>query len=230
MKMPMRMAITEVLCYFIAIAVLMNAIAVSVFAVNSNNEPNSVSNHSDSSVTLSSNVIYVPDPKDHVFEVTRDYMNISGFTVEGAEWEAGIHRIHADHCNVINNYISNNYNGIALMNSLGNMVSNNSPMELGNYTLILHATDERGNRASPKQCNITAISAPGSAIFETGEENYTYPCKGSGGHSEYVKIGNSIWKGVEAYFLGGEIIRREFEDTKGHLNNYWIPAIKLKEV
>jgi hypothetical protein len=77
---------------------------------------------------------------------------------------------------------------------------------------------------------IRAISSTGSAIFDTGEETYTYPCKGTGGYSEYVNIGNSISKGVEAYFLGGEITRREFEDTKGHLNNYWIPAIKLKEV
>jgi hypothetical protein len=89
------------------IAILMNAIAVSVFAVNSNNEPNSVSKHSNPSVSLSSNVIYVPNAKD--------------------------------------------------------------------------------NRASPKQCNNTAISSTGSAIFDTGRETCTYPCKGSGGHSEYVK-------------------------------------------
>jgi hypothetical protein len=150
MKMPKRMAITKVLCCFIAIAVLMNAMPVSVFAVNSNTASNSVSNHSDSSVSLSSNVIYVPDAKD--------------------------------------------------------------------------------NRASPKQCNITAISSTGSAIFDSGEETYTYQCKGTDGHSEYVKIGNSTGKGIDSYFLGEEIIRREFEDTRGHLNNYCIPAIKLKEV
>jgi hypothetical protein len=132
------------------IAILMNAMPVSVLAMNSNSTSNSVSNHLDSSVSLSSNVIYVPDAKD--------------------------------------------------------------------------------NRASPKQCNITAVSSPGSAVFDTGEETYTYPCKGTGGYSEYVKIGNSTWKGVEAYFLGGEITRQEFEDTRGHLNNYRIPAIKLKEV
>jgi Na+-transporting NADH:ubiquinone oxidoreductase subunit NqrF len=103
----MRMAITKALCSFIAIEVLMNAIAVSVFAVNSNNASNSVSKHSNSSVSLSSNVIYMPDAKD--------------------------------------------------------------------------------NRASPKQCNIRAISSTGSAIFDTGEETCTYPCKGTDGHSEYVK-------------------------------------------
>jgi hypothetical protein len=129
----------------------MNAIPVSVFAMNSNNASNSVSNHYDSSVSLSSNVIYVPDAKD--------------------------------------------------------------------------------NRASPKQCNITAISSTGSAVFDNGEETCTYPyIQETDGHSEYEKIWNSTWKDIEAYFLGGEIISREFEDTRGHLNNYWIPAIKLKDV
>ena len=77
---------------------------------------------------------------------------------------------------------------------------------------------------------IRAVSAPGSAIFDTDEEIYTYSCKGTDGHSKYVKIGDSTGKCIEAYFFGGEITCREFEDTRGHLNNYWIPAIKLKEV
>jgi hypothetical protein len=123
------MAVTKVLCCLVRIAILSNAMPFSVLAMNSNNASNSVSNHSDSSVSLCSNVIYVPDPKDQVFE-----------------------------------------------------------------------------------------------------ETYTYPCKETDGHSEYVKIGNSIWKCIEAYFLGGKIPRREFEDTKGHSNNNWIPATKLKEV
>ena len=31
---------------------------------------------------------------------------------------------------------------------------------------------------------------------------YTYPCIGTGGHSEYVKIWNATWEGVEAYWDG----------------------------
>jgi len=31
---------------------------------------------------------------------------------------------------------------------------------------------------------------------------YTYPCAGTGGHSEYVKIWNETWDGVEAYWKG----------------------------
>jgi Na+-transporting NADH:ubiquinone oxidoreductase subunit NqrF len=63
--MSMRMAIINVLCCLVRIAILMNAMPVSVLAMNSNSTSNSVSNHSDSSVSLSSNVIYVPDAKDN---------------------------------------------------------------------------------------------------------------------------------------------------------------------
>jgi|LGVD01.1.fsa_nt_gb Tol biopolymer transport system component len=31
---------------------------------------------------------------------------------------------------------------------------------------------------------------------------YTYPCSGTGGHSEYVKIWNETWNGVDAYWKG----------------------------
>lgn len=103
----------------------------------------------------------------------------------------------------------------------GNFTASFTPTVLGNYTLILHATDEEDNRASPKQCTITVVSS--SAIFDTCGGTYpsisgihngtiipnqdiivhklcTYPCKGTGGHSEYVKIWNSTWKGVDAYW------------------------------
>ena len=31
---------------------------------------------------------------------------------------------------------------------------------------------------------------------------YTYPCIGTGGHSEYVKIWNATWEGVETHWIG----------------------------
>ena len=111
-----------------------------------------------------------------------------------------------------------------------NYTANFKPTNLGNYTLALRATDEEGNKALQKLCIIRAVLSLESAIFDIGEETYTYPWKGTGGHSEYEKIWNLTWKCVEAYFLGGKITHREFVDTKGHLNNNWIPAIKLKEV
>jgi hypothetical protein len=101
---------------------------------------------------------------------------------------------------------------------------------LGKYTLTLCATDEEGNEGLAKYCFITAVLSLESAIFDTGEAAYTYPWKGTGGHFEYEKIWNSTWKSAVKYFLGREITQREFMDTKGHLNNNWIPAIKWEEV
>jgi len=75
-------------------------------------------------------IVQVADPNDHVFEVTADYVNISGFTVKGATGtrKAGIH-LNADHCNISYNVASNNYNGIRLYESNNNTIVNNSVYE-----------------------------------------------------------------------------------------------------
>jgi parallel beta-helix repeat protein len=104
----------------------------------------------------------------------------------------------------------------------GNYTASFTPTELGNYTLILHATDDQGYMASSKQCIITAVSAPENAIFDTCEAT------NSGIFGKHNGIWNSTWKGVEAYFLGGRITSGEFTDANGHSYNNWIPAIRLE--
>jgi uncharacterized repeat protein (TIGR01451 family) len=46
---------------------------------------------------------------DHVFEITADYVNISGFNVMGATGgeKGGIYLSYVDHCNVSDNYVTN---------------------------------------------------------------------------------------------------------------------------
>jgi parallel beta-helix repeat protein len=51
--------------------------------------------------------------KDHVFEITADYVSISGFTVKGATEEAGI-ALKASYCNISNNNVTNNLQGVLL--------------------------------------------------------------------------------------------------------------------
>ena len=65
---------------------------------------------------------------DHVFEVTDDYVNISGFTVKGAYDGAGIYLHRADHCTISNNNFSSNSIGIKLKNSDGNLITHNNAM------------------------------------------------------------------------------------------------------
>jgi pectin methylesterase-like acyl-CoA thioesterase len=43
-----------------------------------------------------STIIQAKDPNEHVFNVTADYVEISGFTVEGAYKGIGIYLYHAD--------------------------------------------------------------------------------------------------------------------------------------
>ena len=62
-------------------------------------------------------IVRAANTHDRVFEVRADYVNISGFTVRGAThaWESlgvGIYLYQASGCNISDNHISNNYNGI----------------------------------------------------------------------------------------------------------------------
>ena len=56
-------------------------------------------------------IVRAANPDDHVFEVTADYVNISGFTVEGATKELGVYLSRADHCEIANSNISKNMGG-----------------------------------------------------------------------------------------------------------------------
>jgi parallel beta-helix repeat protein len=45
---------------------------------------------------------------DHIFEVTADYVTISGFTVTGATGASGLYLYRADHCVIVTNIVRNN--------------------------------------------------------------------------------------------------------------------------
>jgi len=71
--------------------------------------------------------IEAKNPNDHVFEVTADYVNISGFRVIGATsyLKAGIYLDNVEHCNILKNNASNNYYGIYLNSSRNSTLTNN---------------------------------------------------------------------------------------------------------
>ena len=80
-------------------------------------------------------IVQAANSSDNVFEITADYVNISGFTVTGATranpyYCAGIRIDNADHCSISDNFVTNNYLGIYLNSSsnntfTGNIASNN---------------------------------------------------------------------------------------------------------
>jgi len=77
-------------------------------------------------------IVQAKNPDDHVFEVTADYVNISGFTVTGTTGypNAGIYLgIGVNQCNITNNNASNNNCGIYLESSNNNILLNNIALD-----------------------------------------------------------------------------------------------------
>jgi len=77
-------------------------------------------------------IVQAANSSDHVFEVTADYVNISGFTVKGAAWNAaginaaGIYLNSVNHCDISNNNaLDNGYGSINLYFSSNNNLTDN---------------------------------------------------------------------------------------------------------
>ncbi|MCW3132897.1 MAG: PKD domain-containing protein, partial [Methanophagales archaeon] len=71
-------------------------------------------------------IVQAANSNDHVFEVTADYVNISGFTVTGAGYlKNGIYFYYANHSGISGNNVSNNCFGIMLDYSSNNVITNN---------------------------------------------------------------------------------------------------------
>ena len=82
---------------------------------------------------------------DHVFEVTDDHVNISGFTVTGATGisNVGIYLNGAGHCNISDNNCSyNDGNGIYLYDSSNNILLNNTASNNEYYGIELHDSND----------------------------------------------------------------------------------------
>ncbi|MCK4731229.1 MAG: right-handed parallel beta-helix repeat-containing protein, partial [Methanophagales archaeon] len=96
-------------------------------------------------------IVQAAGPDDHVFNVSADHVEISGFSVEGANdyKKAGI-GLHAGYCNISNNTCSsNNWNGIYLQNSNDNCISNNTCV---NSDFGIYIEDSNHNNISNNNC------------------------------------------------------------------------------
>ena len=82
-------------------------------------------------------IVQAKSPDDHVFEVTADYVNISGFTITGATNEHGLYLPNADYCNISKNNISKNNHGIWMGSSSTNTIIYNSISSNANGAIII---------------------------------------------------------------------------------------------
>ena len=73
-------------------------------------------------------IVEAANSSDHVFEVTADYVNLSGFTVKGTSSypKAGVCLSYADFCNISDNIAINNSCGIYLYYNNNNILTGNT--------------------------------------------------------------------------------------------------------
>ena len=84
--------------------------------------------------------IHASNPNDHVFEVTADYVNITGFTVTGATGDTGIYLYGANHCTISNNDISDNSDGTELVGH-NCTIDRNVIRDNSGYGIYVHGND-----------------------------------------------------------------------------------------
>ncbi|RLG27722.1 hypothetical protein DRO03_11505, partial [Methanosarcinales archaeon] len=118
---------------------------------------------------------------DHVFEVTADWVNISGFTMTGAMSSpyAGIYLDGVDYCNIYENNCSNNGRGIYLHSSSNNTLVNNTADSNNDYGISLHYSSNNmlaNNTAdSNNDCGIYLHSSSNNTLTSnTADSNNAY--------------------------------------------------------
>ena len=82
-----------------------------------------------------STIVHATD--SHIFNITADHVSIIGFTIEEASNRCGILISGVNNCNISNNIVSGNYQGIYLSNSSQNMIFNNNVLANKNNGIIL---------------------------------------------------------------------------------------------
>ena len=133
-------------------------------------------------------IVRASKPDDHVFEVSADYVNISGFTIKDGGG-CGISLVHAENCNIANNIVSNNKDGIFLGSSSNNTIANNtvssnkrggirlyysSSNVIANNTFFLNGmfvvSDSYNNKVTNKVTNNTVNGKP--LVYLEGVSDY----------------------------------------------------------
>ncbi|MCK4613252.1 MAG: right-handed parallel beta-helix repeat-containing protein, partial [Thermoplasmata archaeon] len=120
----------------------------------------------------------------NVFEISVDWVNISGFKINGATDESGIYLNDREHCGIYNNIIENNRYGIRFHRSSYNTISDND-LSNNQYGIYFYSSVNNmitNNEAESNECN-------GIRLSYSSNNNYI----------SSNKIGNSRWDGINSY-------------------------------
>ncbi|NMX21533.1 hypothetical protein C5S30_03690 [ANME-1 cluster archaeon GoMg4] len=111
-------------------------------------------------------IVNASDSNNHVFDVQSDYVNISGFTINGATdvTMAGICLYNAEHCNISDNNVTNNNHGIYLKSSSNNNLTGNnaSNNKYGFYS------DEDSHNNTVEDLTISSYPTTVSFTYDNG--------------------------------------------------------------
>ncbi|MCK4731542.1 MAG: right-handed parallel beta-helix repeat-containing protein [Methanophagales archaeon] len=162
------------------------------------------------------------------FEITADYVNISGFTATGATGEtgatntsssAGIHLFYSDYCNISNNNAINNGNyndGISIGYSSNNLIMNNNANN-NNFGIVVGGSSSNNtilnNDCSSNRYGIIAYYLDGSVISNNNCSNN----KGVGIYFRYLN--NSSISNNMCYLNAYEGISLLYSNNNSISNN-----------
>jgi len=126
----------------------------------------------------SNTVVSASNSSDHVFNVTADWVNITGFTVQNAtaDYMAGIHLDSVQHCHISSNHATNNYYGITLGSSSNNTLTDNTASnnkQIGIFLVSSISNILMNNTATNNKHGITLLSFSNSNTIYNNYFNNT---------------------------------------------------------
>jgi parallel beta-helix repeat protein len=148
------------------------------------------------------------DAGDHVFEMTVDYANISGFAVRGATDNdmAGIRLTNVDYCNISENNVYGNHRSIYLFSSSDNTLTNNTANSNDDYGIYLQSSSNN------TLTNNTANSNAYGGIMLSSSSNNTL--------TNNTANSNNYYGGIYLFYSSNNTLTNNTANSNNHYGIY----------
>lgn len=176
-------------------------------------------------------IVNALDTNDHVFSVTANYVNLSGFMVSGtiSYYKAGIYLDNVSHCNISNNNASNNQCGIYLEYSSNNSLINNNAHSNTWYGIYLYQSNSYNtltdNTALNNDYGITLESSSNNRIYNNLVRNTRGDIRNTHESHSNIFTNNTLlsdYPTVTAFACSGDVsikgVDSPPDDPEGWLN------------